>query len=77
LAKFRRNFGPQPDGIFKLLEKEMEEELFDFNLNKENPKFDERFARSSQFSDAFFGKQQNWLNLGAKLGHFPTEFSNF
>jgi hypothetical protein len=77
LANFRREIGALHDGIFQLLEKELKEELFDFNLNKENPKFDERFARYSQFSDACFGKSENWLILGAKLGHFPTEFSNF
>jgi hypothetical protein len=77
LANFRREIGALSDVISQLLEKEMKEKLFHFNLNYENPKFDERFARYSQFSIACFGKSQNWLTLGAKLGHFPSEFSNF
>jgi hypothetical protein len=77
LANFRREIGVLSDVIYQLLEKEMKEQLFDFNLNQENPKFDDRYAGYSQFSEACFGKSQNWLTLGAKLGHFPSEFYNF
>jgi hypothetical protein len=49
----------------------MKEELFDFILNWENRKFDERFERYSQFSEACFGQSQKLANFGRDFEALP------